>query len=502
MCINPIYIHNKRGDYHPLYHKRLILVPCGKCEECRQNRQHEIMTRLSCHAFENHQNGGKYLFLTFTYNDSHLPHLYFKGVSQPCFNWDDVLTLIKWLRKQYNSGDWSYFGVCEYGKHTKRPHYHISFWISPNIDDVEFAENCRKFWTKQPYKYNKHTRTWSTTCNGFMFPSKSDVQCGKHLVRSKTGVSYYAAKYTCKDIGFYSIPIIKEIDENPILREKYKRCLPHVFQSINLGYTYLSNILDENPAAVKFTNPLTGKPCLLPKYAIDKKSYNTYKGDELNKKNQRKTIRELNEFGVTRRMQLLPELILIKAQQYENLNDPRIHSLRNSVTDLCLKMSIYHYVYANLPFEVLHSWYNEYISNCDVPFLPLSHYIYDGNFVNYLYKHMTLDRLDLSSVLPITETYYQFNTKTYSYDEKQLSLTSDQSAYILRKNYISQCRLTAQYINLQLAEIHDNIESELFTQHINDVLQTDYDNELAEELYYFTNPYADQQIGTDDNITI
>lgn len=502
MCINPTLIKNNRGDYHPLYHRRYIKVPCGKCEECRENRQHEIMTRLSCHSYENWQNGGQYLFLTFTYNDAHLPHLYYNGQKQACFCWDDVLTLLKFLRKDFDTADWQYFGVCEYGKNTKRPHYHISFWISKNIDDIFFAETCRRYWTKQPIKYDKTKRTWQTTCNGFMFPSKSDVKLGKHLVRSKAGVSYYAAKYTCKDIGFYSIPLIKEIDENPSLRERFKRCLPHVFQSINLGYPYLSRVLDENNAATKFSNPLTGTECLVPKYAINKKSYNVYKGDELNGKGQRKAVRELNDFGYNRKCALLTSFIERKAEQYRTIQNPLLDELRKKCTDTDYKLALYHYVYAQTPFHALHIWYNHYLTETNAPFVSLESLLYNEDFIAYVYRHLNLDRLVLSKIPVTIENYIYFNSAKISYEEAQRTLTTFQLDEMLREHHVHQCQLTAILFGREFAECHDAIESDLFAKHKLDVLTRAVENDSAESLKYIVLGNRDEQIGTDDNITL
>lgn len=82
MCLNPIHIHRKEtaltriskvSDIHtaPSYDNVVAYdVPCGKCEECLQQKRDEIFVRV-WHEYNKCNQSG--IFVTLTYNDSHIP---------------------------------------------------------------------------------------------------------------------------------------------------------------------------------------------------------------------------------------------------------------------------------------------------------------------------------------------------------------------------------------------------------------------------------------------
>lgn len=71
MCLRPQYI-NRENKYptsaHPLSRLALV-VPCGHCVECLKSRQQNFSTRIYREAIK----GDKLFFVTFTYNNEHLP---------------------------------------------------------------------------------------------------------------------------------------------------------------------------------------------------------------------------------------------------------------------------------------------------------------------------------------------------------------------------------------------------------------------------------------------
>lgn len=93
MCLRPKFLE-RANDYptnaHPLSRLALV-VPCGHCVECLKQRQQNFSTRIYREAVK----GDKLFFVTFTYNNEHLPLAkrlvrYDKvtGESEPCSNFE------------------------------------------------------------------------------------------------------------------------------------------------------------------------------------------------------------------------------------------------------------------------------------------------------------------------------------------------------------------------------------------------------------------------------
>ena len=128
-------------------------VPCGDCLECRSLSQNSWVTRLGFDLQDLYANGGKAIFLTFTYNNECLPHSNF-GLSDykkvACFQHDDVLRFLNnlkvYVNRKYGKSKYKYFWCSEYGKFTKRPHYHALFMLAKGVDSTWFAEKCRSLW--------------------------------------------------------------------------------------------------------------------------------------------------------------------------------------------------------------------------------------------------------------------------------------------------------------------------------------------------------------------
>lgn len=106
--------------------KKLLLIPCGKCPACVQNKSLEWTARLVKEATE-----WKYTyFITFTYDDDHIKDL----------NKRDLQLFLKRFRK--NTGfELKYYISGEYGETTHRPHYHAIFFLNDKIDDLKFYSN-------------------------------------------------------------------------------------------------------------------------------------------------------------------------------------------------------------------------------------------------------------------------------------------------------------------------------------------------------------------------
>ena len=91
-------------------------------------------------------------FLTLTYDEDHLPHVYHKETDQ----WIPTLVkshVQKWIRsvrrsETYRTSHLRYFAAGEYGSKKQRPHYHlILFGIGPLWTDLFDATWKQGFWS-------------------------------------------------------------------------------------------------------------------------------------------------------------------------------------------------------------------------------------------------------------------------------------------------------------------------------------------------------------------
>lgn len=167
-CYCPLIIRNP--DPHRIA-GFYIQVPCGKCPACLSNKREQWSYRLA-----NEQRVAKYcLFMTYTYDDDHLPILH-KDSHDITFglgrvnvkdNFSFVLIkehlqgYLKLLRELLRRKDCQlrYYSIGEYGEHTYRPHYHALLFfdytkfLPPNeIDDI-----VRKAWHFGNIKYGHVT---------------------------------------------------------------------------------------------------------------------------------------------------------------------------------------------------------------------------------------------------------------------------------------------------------------------------------------------------------
>ena len=110
--------------------------PCGKCDHCRRTKQSQIKLRLLLETTLSPNNA----FVTFTYNDIHVPQELQK---------DDAQRLLKRLRKQvkirYGDGaTFKHYLVGEYGSRTGRPHFHAILFGYPYQDHDTLAAAWRR----------------------------------------------------------------------------------------------------------------------------------------------------------------------------------------------------------------------------------------------------------------------------------------------------------------------------------------------------------------------
>lgn len=127
----PHFIHDLDYDYWAKIYgkdleKKVLLIPCGKCPACVQNKSLEWTARLMKEAEE-----WKYTyFVTLTYDDEHLKDL----------NKRDIQLFLKRFRKA-SGFECKYYITGEYGETTYRPHYHAIFFLNDKIEDLVFYAN-------------------------------------------------------------------------------------------------------------------------------------------------------------------------------------------------------------------------------------------------------------------------------------------------------------------------------------------------------------------------
>lgn len=433
----------------------------------------DYITRLNFALKENTDNGGTNIFLTFTYDDDHVPHLVYKDQSCLCFSKDDIRRLISSIRKYYDKRGlkFQYFICGEYGEQTKRPHYHGTFLLPKEINPYQFSEKARKSWT---YMYISEKDEF--TNNGFMFPSKTDVRLGTMFIRNIDDANKYLSKYTCKDLYFYGIPLIKEVNEkfinkanrlNPdekikaIYRYFYNR-MPHVYHSSGLGTKAILEYLDQNPSANEITDPFTGYKVSIPRSVIDKFSYEFVKSDRISPKTGKPILeRYMTDKGLQRRVELLPKFISDKVLSYRTL-------LTHKSSDQLLRAAIFHYCYKYYTYNQLVN-YHAFIGDLFTPFNYRLFFI-----MNLMNHRMTLSWLDKDS-----KSLIHFYSKLSLLESDQVDTYSDITFVKLDENYL---------------------ESKLLERSKKEALLRAERQKINDSVKRIVNPNLDQQIGTEDNI--
>ena len=141
-CTNPVRLLPRRDKKTGLY-KNLnpseypdgLLVPCGKCLQCRIKKRKEWAMRC-LHEMDSHDDS---VFITLTYNDNYLP-------DNASLRKADLQKFFKRLRKRLGERKIRYFACGEYGDQTQRPHYHaIIFGLSLSKDDKQMVVDSWSF---------------------------------------------------------------------------------------------------------------------------------------------------------------------------------------------------------------------------------------------------------------------------------------------------------------------------------------------------------------------
>lgn len=395
MCTNTKHIRPKSIYPNALYDLASVEVPCYKCDECREQYRHEWLNRL---CFEYYANkGGCAVFLTFTYNDEHLPHYtddtYMLDNNTPfsvaCFCREHILSFLQTLKryyiKRFGYVPFKYFIASEYGHTTKRPHYHALFFLHDVLasDWQTFCEVCREIWSASIFVGSSVTNIESKHY-GFMFPnlvgarlSNGKVVGGQYLdnkgkdrsplIRDAAGGMLYCSKYVLKDLAYFT-PAVNEYLANalPDKVSEFKRVLPKHWQSNKLGYSALDVVRSNVESAINtgIPNPLTLKKVAIPSYVANKLLYYNVFNGRFSDDGKKLYDRYLTDFGekyLTKifklRIERLSEKMYVYFQQI--LNTSR-SALANIGIDLVtakpadfVPLALFHSFIKNLKFTLL-----------------------------------------------------------------------------------------------------------------------------------------------------
>lgn len=364
MCLNPITIGNNSVYQSRDFSFDTYSVPCNKCSECRSTIQTEWRTRISFEISSLYRNGGIAIFLTFTYSDCCLPHFREDEQDFVCFNHNDVKTFLNRLKvlayRKFGVHSYKYFITSEYGKNTKRPHYHGLFFLSSGVSWLDFALLCKRAWTY-----------------GFMFPkydkNRSCFVDDKYnyseiRIRSLVGGAKYVSKYVTKDLTFYQLP---EVDAYLHTSNgfKLKPYLPKHWQSNLLGIAALDEVNLFDNVSVKrvisdgIMNPLTFKYEPLPRFIVNKLVYkNVFRG-RFNVDGKRLYDRQLTSFGymffkdiykarIARTSVKVYEVFSQVANGTISVDIPIPHFNDLVKHSNALKVSFFHHLWSNISVDV------------------------------------------------------------------------------------------------------------------------------------------------------
>ena len=203
------------------------------------------------------------------------------------------------MNKKYGKGSYKYFVCSEYGKDTKRPHYHVIFFLESCVNWFDFVEKCRAKWT-YGFMFPKYDRFRGV----YIDKNGRPMSDGKPCISSLGGCAKYVSKYITKDMSYYGLPVLHKYLSDKPHRERMRRYLPKHWQSNGLGLSALDYFSVNNENSVKdviengILNPLTFKYVPLPSYIINKLMfYNVNNGRVSDTNGKPLYDRYLTDFG-------------------------------------------------------------------------------------------------------------------------------------------------------------------------------------------------------------
>lgn len=146
MCVSPLKIRNRFSNtihYRSelggiltvppnLYsRKEFIVVPCGKCVECRDKYLNSIYQRAYVESLSSYV-----YFITLTYDNEHIPCITLPNGKVVYYaDYRHIQALFDRFRKNFDR-DYRYLCVNEYGDNNNRPHFHLLLFVAKYDDDT------------------------------------------------------------------------------------------------------------------------------------------------------------------------------------------------------------------------------------------------------------------------------------------------------------------------------------------------------------------------------
>lgn len=196
-------------DLQQKYGDQLVMIPCGSCDACIEQRTKSWAVRC-CLEAANYENN---CFVTLTYNPASLPK---KGV-----NLKDVQRFIKNLRNEFGPGI-RYFGAAEYGS-LGRAHYHIILFnfFPPDAECLTMSPYGGFYYCSKIL--NKLWRTEKKLKDG-NYHQLGFVSIGEVSYNSCAYVARYCQKKIGKELGVVGVyPEFSFMSRRPGIGESYFR---------------------------------------------------------------------------------------------------------------------------------------------------------------------------------------------------------------------------------------------------------------------------------------
>lgn len=262
MCVHPIRLVNPSYATHGGQH--ILSVPCGKCDECRRQKQDDYYLRCLANYYKyNEQSGWSVHFFTLTFNEENLPkgtfyaefsdipeddpnHYLCLGDPMPCFNHDLIKTFSKSLAQYYRRRHLPtphLLITSEYGELRHRPHYHGAAFVPEILNFKQFQQTLLRFWHY-----------------GFVQNNRIYFKNQEHVERNLTNAFRYVCKYACKGNSWlpeYMRHIYKDgVLVTHICKEfKEHQYKPRLFTTNGFGDTLLDLLTEDNYITGKVTLP-------------------------------------------------------------------------------------------------------------------------------------------------------------------------------------------------------------------------------------------------------
>lgn len=144
MCLNPLFVKNRRLNFDSRFDKFMLTVPCNHCKECVDNRAYDMEIRLVSEYQRLIDHSGCAFNYTLTYNDDFLPT--YLGIPVLCRR--DIQLWKKRLKKRLaDDGRFVHiFYAGEYGHIHDRPHWHVILFCDKCFDPSQMYKDVVETW--------------------------------------------------------------------------------------------------------------------------------------------------------------------------------------------------------------------------------------------------------------------------------------------------------------------------------------------------------------------